>query len=110
VISASLTPNSFSRSRVSCASGEHQQFLAVQSAIGIGQCFTDRFSRHRMAGRRERREGRSRRCGRAVVGMIVPCRGMPVRMDPIDPKISTPLTKKNRYREKRLFRRQRRLF
>jgi hypothetical protein len=37
--------------------GEQRQFLVVQRVIGVGQCVTDRLSRHRMAGRRERGEG-----------------------------------------------------
>jgi hypothetical protein len=37
--------------------GEQRQFLVVQGIVGVGQCVTDRLSRHRMAGHRERGKG-----------------------------------------------------
>jgi non-homologous end joining protein Ku len=37
--------------------GEQRQFLVVQGVIGVAQCVTDRLSRHRMAGHRERGKG-----------------------------------------------------
>jgi hypothetical protein len=56
VISANLMPNSFSRSRVSWVSGNSDNSSSC-SAVCIGQCVTDCFWRHRMAGHRKPGKG-----------------------------------------------------
>ena len=59
-------------------SGEQRQFLVVQGVIGVGQCLTDRLSRHRMAGHRERgkggRDDAATRGAGAVAPVFVPRR------------------------------------
>jgi hypothetical protein len=58
--------------------GEQRQFLVVQGVIGVGQCVTDRLSRYRMAGHRERgkggRDDASARGTGAVAPVFVPRR------------------------------------